>query len=202
MLEKIINTVFFNKIIFKIIVVLTFFLSLVLFVRACSNYHNPYNSYVGREYDNFVSFVDENFKYDVIYWREYKFDYYTWLAEKAFVKQAIQKGIVYTDSINTYSRDLIGQVLSCDKNKIQSFKKEYEAINGIEFTNDTIGNVRVDCVKATTIPLGPEECYFIKHELWIYMLMSCICVPLIVLVLWMVLRFIIISPILWIFRKD
>lgn len=215
MSEKFINKIFFKKVIFKIIVVLTFFLSLSIFVIACQDYHNPYAQYPDKKYDNFVSFVYERFKDDIIQNDVYEDSsaLYPSHYEHAFVKQAINKGIIAINSSDnsifdcSYKKyNLIEPVLSCDTNKFVSFMNEYKFFNGenlpIGLHKDII--ISVDCKKATTIPLVPESgfSYFFKHDFWICAGLSFVAIPLVIFVLWLMLRFIIISPILWIFRKD
>ena len=207
--DKIINKLFFKKIGFKIFVVLTFFLSLFLFVQMCTNYHNPYNSYVGRKYDNFVIFVDENFRSDIVH--HTIVDYHTNLCLDEFVKQAINKGIVSIENFDkyrySYKYDLTERVLACDKDKLQNFHSQYQMVNGRNFTPWTVWTdmkIVVNCKKALTVSLMPENdmSYFFKHDFWICIAFSFMGVPLVIFILWLALRFIIISPILWIFHKD
>ena len=213
--EKFINKIFFKKVIFKIIVVLTFFLSLSFFIMACREYNNPYAQHPDKKYDNFVGFVYEKFKDDVIQNDIYEksSELYPSHYDRAFVKQAINKGIIVINSFNysyfdySYKKyNLIEPVLMCDANKFVSFMNEYRFFKGEDFpvglNKDII--ISVDCKKATTIPLIPESgfSYFFKHDFWIYTALSFVCVPLVIFILWLALRFIIISPIIWIFRKD
>ena len=213
--NKLINKIFFKKVIFKIIVVLTFFLSLTIFVLLCRDYNNPYAQHPDKKYNNFVSFVYDRFKDDVIQndIHEDSYKLYPSHYEHAFVKQAINKGIIVINSFNysyfdySYKKyNLIEPVLMCDTNKFVSFMNEYKFFRGENFPvglNKDVA-ISVNCAKATTIPLTPESgfSYFFKHDLWIYLFASFVCVPLIILVLCATLRFIIISPILWIFHKD
>ena len=204
--ETLLTKVFFKKVIFKIIVVLTFFTSLTIFILLCKNYHNPYISET--KYDNFVVFVDKNLKNGVIrdYLNSGDFYYlYTKQYEDAFVKQAINKEIISIEPFYLYSKhNIIEPVLACDKGKLENFKNEYHFVNGIDFKPYTGKDVfiSVDCKKATTIPLAPESYYFIKKAFIPGIILSFVGPPLVILILWSMLRFIIISPILWIFHKD
>ena len=204
--EKFIHKIFFKKVIFKIIVVLTFFLSLTIFILFFNTYHNPYISET--KYENFVVFVDKNLKNGVVrdYLNSGDFYYlYTKQYEDAFVKQAINKGIISIEPFYLYSKhNIIEPVLACDKDKLENFKNEYRFVNGIDFKPYTGKDViiSVDCKKATTIPLAPENYYFIKKAFIPNVILSFVGLPLAILILWLILRFIIISPILWIFHKD
>ena len=206
--EKIINKIFFKKLIFKIIVVLTFFVGLAFFIKACSNYQNPYHGYKLKEYDNFIQFVDESLAPDIIY--SHEFYYPKFLYDAAFIRQAREKG-VFSGSVGNLSSGkyiLLEKAYSCDKEKMKNFENEFKFMNKYEYwyfsTNEYYknNNIYIDCQKAKTVPLAPESYYFIKYELLPYVVGSFVCVPLLVLFMWIALRFIIISPILWILKKD
>lgn len=202
MLEKLINKIFFKKIVFKIVVVLTFFLSLLCFGWMCSNYHNPYSVNGVQKYDNFVEFIDKKIAPSVIY--SWPFEHHEFLYVAEFIKQAQKKGIIDGSPSLQYKNYFIEQVYSCDTEKLVNFKNEYKFYNGSDFYvfNPDGREMRVDCEKAKSIPLAPESYYFVKYELWQYVVFSGVFLPTTIFILWLVLRFIIISPVLWIFKKG
>lgn len=209
MLTKIINKLFFKKIVFKIIVVLTFFLGLSYFVYLCSNYRNPYTYYNPvTEYSNIIEFVDTNVAPNII--SSPRFDFLHFNYKSAFIKQAQNKHII-SGSVGNLSAGeniLMESVYACEKGKIEEFNKRYKIIHGYDYallSKDTYFSkykISVDCEKAKTIKLAPESFYFIRHNLFVYTIFSFVCIPLVILLLWTALRFIIISPILWIFKKE
>lgn len=210
MLEKIIKKLFFKKIVFKIFIVLSFFLGLYVFTRMCVNYTNPYRANPLEEYDNFIQFVDESLAPDIIYNNSYIHSKY--LSDAAFIRQAGKKEI-FSGSLSNLSFDksvLLEKVYSCDKEKKKNFENKYKSVKGYDYYYYTEseyykyykGNIFVDCQKAKTMPLSPENYYFIKHELFPYIIASFLVIPLSIMIMWLFLRFVIISPILWVFRKD
>lgn len=204
MFEKIIDKVFFKKVIFKIFIVLTFFLSLTLCILAYSDYTNPY-SRSWKTYDNLLEFVDNNMKYQELYQISsvpMEIEYVN-----AFIRQAINKKIISIKpgSFNNVRYILLEPVYSCDNSRLQEFRKKFKENNGFEYNQyGTLSyeHISIDCEKAKTIPLAPENYYFIKYELKAYIVTFFVYIPLTLLVLWLILRFIIISPILWIYKKD
>lgn len=211
MFEKIINKIFFKKVVFKIVVVLTFFLSLVCFGRMCSNYHNPYDYYPSKKYNNFIEFIDYNLESSVLSAEFSSFNYYKHLYQEAFIRQAQQKGVfssvegnkdVYKDYSIVYKDYLVWNIYSCDRDKLLDFESKYKENRGYEFwTVEPNDKISVDCEKAKSVPLAPESYYFVKYELWQYVVFSAVFLPMAIFILWLALRCIIISPILWIFKK-
>ena len=208
MFQKLRDKIFFRKIGFKLFVVLAFFLSLAMFVRICSHYTNPYTYSVKGSFSNFIEFVEENLESRTI-WNDHavtSFIYHRHLFEREYLKQAERKGIVTFNvkDPTIYRAHIVEQVYSCDKQKLEEFKKHYKLVNKEDFwalKPDDKGFV-VDCEKAKTIPLERVSFYFIKHELLTYVFASFVVIPVALLIVWLALRFIIISPILWLFKRD
>ena len=203
MMQKIINKIFFKKVFFRIFVVLNFFLGLICFLHLCSNYNNPYNYYISKKYNNIIEFVDDHIAPYHLYPKYYvDFDYHRYLYENAYKAQAASKGIIRGTAFTNES--FAYHIYSCDKNKFEQFKTEYKKRKGIGFEPwlPEDENFVVDCSKAKNIALAPESYYFIKHRLFLFILMSFAVVPFGILLIWLAIRFIIISPILWVFKKD
>lgn len=203
MTQKIINKIFFKKIFFRIFVVLNFFLGLVFFLYMCNNYRNPYNYYISKEYNNIIEFVDYHLAPYHLYPKDFvRFDYDRYLYENAYKVQAASKGIIRGNAVSNES--FAYHIYSCDKNKLEQVKNEYKKRRGIEFEPwlPKDENFVVDCDKAKNVSLAPEKYYFIKHNLVPYILIPFAVLPLGIFLIWLAIRFVIISPILWIFKKD
>lgn len=204
MFQKLRDKIFFRKIGFKLFVVLVFFLSLAMFVRICSNYTNPYTYTVKGSYSNLIEFVEENLETRTV-WID-SFIYHRYLHDLEYLRQAEKKGIIAFNvkDPTVYRSHIVERVYSCDKQKLEEFKKHYKLVNKEDFwalKPDDKGFV-VDCEKAKTIPLERESFYFIKHKLPSYIFASFVIIPVALLIVWLALRFLIISPILWLFKKD
>ena len=204
-LEKIISKIFFKKVVCRIVVVLTFFLSIALCARICTHEINPY-SYRPKnlqKYNNFIEFVERELVLEHVY--SSPTEYYRSLYESAFVFQAKRKGI-WSGTSSSWPFNtgyLIERVLSCDETKLKAFHETYRTINGFDFwTLEPAEKISVDCDKAKTIALESERYYFARHILRPALIISFVWLPLAIFILWLAIRFIIISPILWIFRKD
>ncbi len=203
MFNKIINKVFFTKRVFKILVVLTFFVSVGVFGWLCSEYRNPYTHYY--TYDNIVEFVDEQMVYDVI--GNFTFNRDEFIYENAIITQAQNKGIVDVSQADIYVRKhvLVGLVYSCEPDKLATFKQKYRESNHSEYSTPygvDMDAVSIDCEKAQTVSLEPEKYYFIRNELGGLLFVSFVVLPITLLVVWLAFRFLLVAPVLWAVRKD
>lgn len=220
--DKTINKIFFTKTIFRTTVVLLFFLGLTSFVLLSSNYKNPY-SISSQKYSNFIEFVEINLENEVIFFKaENSFNYSEFLYKEAFIAQSIKKKIITPISFLATPKDvIIAATYACDYNKFDEFKNKYYKINKMNFYDFGINNhkismeraskyvlgrkindILIDCEKAKTIPLEPDKYYFLHNELIPFIIGSFILVPFGVLLFLLLIRFIIIAPIIWIFRKN
>lgn len=199
--NTIIDKFFFTKVVFKIFVVLVFFLGLGCFIYSCSNYQNPYRYNTSTKYDNIIEFIDKNIALDIKYKHDFYWPYFEYVQE--FVKQARSKHIFSGHIDASLKYNLLEKVYSCIPNKLENFKNEYKFVNGVDYYYLNLDDeFSVDCEKAQNVPLEAESYYFLKHVILANIVISFVCLPLTILILWAILRFIIISPILWIFKKD
>ena len=210
MFEKIINKLFFKRIGFKLFVVFTFFIGIGIFFFMCSNYRNPY--YKNIKYNNMIEFVESSIEPELAY--DSPFDYAIFEYNRAFVIQAAQKGIIsgsVSKIVNNFALGqylLLEQVYACSPEKLNNFLLKHMFDNGYDYPysiNDELYSeykLSIDCEKAKNLSLAPEHYYFFKYDFWAIFIGSFIYIPLILLILWTTLRFIIISPILWICKKD
>lgn len=222
--NKIINKIFFNKVIFRTTVVLLFFLGLTSFVLLSSNYKNPY-SISSQKYSNFIEFVEINLENEVIFFKaENSFNYSEFLYKEAFIAQSIKKKIITPINLLTTNKEiLIAATYACDDDKFKEFKNKYYRVNKIDFYDFGINNhkismervskfllgrkmndISIDCEKAKTVPLEADGYYYyyFHNEFIPLMLGSFIIIPFGMLLFLILIRFIIISPIIWIFRKN
>lgn len=221
--NKTINKVFFNKTIFKTTAVLLFFIGLVCFIWLSSNYKYPYFG-SSDKYSNFIEFVEVNFENEVVYEDQRYFDFNKFSNQQAFIVQSIKKKIITPINLLTTNKEiLIAATYACDDDKFKEFKNKYYRANKIDFYDFGINNhkismervskfllgrkmkdISIDCEKAKTVSLEADGYYYyyFHNEFIPLMLGSFIIIPFGMLLFLILIRFIIISPIIWIFRKN
>lgn len=221
--DKTINKIFFTKTIFKTTFVLLFFFGLTSFIWLSSNYRYPYMG-SSDKYNNFIEFVEVNFENEVVYNDQRYFDSDKFSNQCAFIVQSIKKKIITPINLLTTNKEiLIAATYACDDDKFKEFKNKYYRVNKIDFYDFGINNhkismervskfllgrkmndISIDCEKAKTVPLEADGYYYyyFHNEFIPLMLGSFIIIPFGMLLFLMLIRFIIISPIIWIFRKN
>ena len=161
-----------------------------------------------------MEFVDTNPAGDLLYGSPY--DPIRWEYNQEFVGLAARKGIIKGPAVGKIIANFalgkylfVEQVYACDAEKLNDFLSKYRSYNNgwnLPYSiNDSVYSeykLSIDCEKAKTVPLEPEKNYFAKYMLKPYLVICFIYLPLFILLLWTALRFVIISPILWIFKKK
>lgn len=132
------------------------------------------------------------------------FTYAEHLYEEAFILQAIDKKIIKLPSrhsVNNYAIKIAALAYSCVPQKLNDLR-DLTGFNKYKRYIGSLDNFYIDCEKAKTVALKPESFYFLRHIAWMLIIIDFVCVPTILLCLLILVRFMIISPILWAITKE